>query len=197
MPRHAVGRAPARRRVRPLALAGLVAACVIALPPAVESTGPDGRGHAAEPFAPESPAVSSVRPVARPAVRGEGEAWTGPAAEPSPSGPHPSTAVRCGPALSSPEGIEAQTCVVARGEDIWARAYYRNTTGAGWVVALSLMGPGGRTVLTRCAVDAGDEPDLCETPRERGRGGLARYTAVAEFTDRPGAGRPLLRSGSN
>ncbi|MFI8089009.1 hypothetical protein ACIF9R_11910 [Streptomyces sp. NPDC086080] len=50
---------------------------------------------------------------------------------------------------------------------------------------------------THCAGDAGDEPALCETTREHGPGGLARYAAVAEFTDRPEEGRLLLRSGSN
>ncbi|MEU2895335.1 hypothetical protein ACWC4E_00235 [Streptomyces sp. NPDC001273] len=200
MPRLAGGRARPSRRVRPLALAGIVAACAIAWPSAVESAGPDGRNHASEP-APEDPAAASVSPgtriAVRPAVRGDGGARTTATGGPQPSGPRVPTAVRCGPALSSPDGVEAQTCVMAQGEDVWARTYYRNTTGEGRAAALSLMGPGGRTVLTHCAVDAGDEPALCETPRERGRAGLARYAAVAEFTDRPGAGRLLLRSGSN
>ncbi len=106
------------------------------------------------------------------------------------------TAARCGPELSSPDGVEAQTCVLTQGEETWARTYYRNATGAVLDAALSFMGPGGRTVELRCAVGAGDEPDLCETPRERTRGAPADYTAVAEFARR-GDGPLLLRVGSN
>lgn len=172
MPRHAGGRARAFRRARPLVLAGVVAACAFALPMAVES-------------------------AVRRAPRGDGKAPAPGAAAPSPPGPHLSTALRCGPAVSSPDGIEAQTCVVAQGEEVWARTYYRNATGEARSAALSLMGPGGRTVRTRCAVSAHDEPALCETPRERGHGDLARHTAVAEFAHRAGQGPPLLRAGSN
>ena len=39
------------------------------------------------------------------------------------------TAARCGPELTSPDGIEAQTCVLTQGRDTWARTYYRNATG--------------------------------------------------------------------
>ncbi len=107
------------------------------------------------------------------------------------------TAVRCGPQLSSPEGIEAQTCVLIQGADTWARTYYRNATGRSLDAGLSLMGPGGRTTRTRCDTGADDEPATCETPRERGRGGADAYTAVAEFAERGPAGALLLRSGSN
>ena len=106
------------------------------------------------------------------------------------------TAARCGPELTSPDGIEAQTCVLTQGEETWARTYYRNATGAVLDAALSFMGPGGRTVELRCAVGAGDEPDSCETPRERVQGAPADYTAVAEFARR-GSGPLLLRVGSN
>jgi hypothetical protein len=106
------------------------------------------------------------------------------------------TAARCGPELTSPDGVEAQTCVLTQGEETWARTYYRNATGAVLDAALSFMGPGGRTVQMHCAVGAGDEPDSCETPRERVQGEPADYTAVAEFARR-GSGPLLLRAGSN
>lgn len=107
------------------------------------------------------------------------------------------TTARCGPELTSPDGIEAQTCVLTQGEQTWARTYYRNATGEALDSVLSLMGPGGRTVQMHCAVAAGDEPGTCETPRERTRGELDGYTAVAEFAKRSGDGPLLLRSGSN
>ncbi|QNP71683.1 hypothetical protein IAG44_21125 [Streptomyces roseirectus] len=106
------------------------------------------------------------------------------------------TAARCGPELASPDGVEAQTCVLTQGEDTWARTYYRNATGRALKAVLSLLEPDGRTVRTRCAAGAEDEPTSCETPRERTRGSLADYTAVAEFAHR-GDGPLLLRSGSN
>jgi hypothetical protein len=104
---------------------------------------------------------------------------------------------RCGPALVSPYGVEAQTCVVTDGGATWARTYYRNTRGEELHAVLSLMGPAGRTVRTHCAVPAGDEPGTCETPREEGRGDAEEYTAVAEFAAGGDAESPLLlRSGS-
>ncbi|MFJ9039854.1 hypothetical protein ACIRF8_25065 [Streptomyces sp. NPDC102406] len=103
---------------------------------------------------------------------------------------------QCGPQLTSPEGIEAQTCVLRRGRSTWARTYYRNTTGGGLSAVLTLMAPGGRTVRITCAVGAEDEPGLCETPRGRTLGEPAEYAAVAEYaTDDDGP--LLLRSGSN
>nr|WP_324613847.1 hypothetical protein [Streptomyces sp. DSM 15324] len=110
------------------------------------------------------------------------------------------TAARCGPGLTSPEGVEAQTCVLTQGDDTWARTYYRNATGSALDAVLSLMAPEGRTVQMRCAVAAEDEPETCETPRERTRGTLDAYTAVAEFSAfarEAGEGPLLLRSGSN
>ncbi|MGY0025266.1 hypothetical protein ACVHNB_40700 [Streptomyces sp. YJ-C3] len=105
-------------------------------------------------------------------------------------------AAHCGPQLASPEGIEAQTCVLSKGQDTWARTYYRNTTGAELTAVLTLMAPGGRTVQIHCAVAAEDEPGMCETPRERTRADLPRYAAVVEYA--AGADDPLLlRSGSN
>lgn len=109
--------------------------------------------------------------------------------------PGVSTAARCGPELASPEGLEAQTCVLAQGDRTWARTYYRNTTGAPLDAHLSLLGPDGRTVTIRCSLGAGDEPGSCETPREPVRAAPLAYTAVAEYA-RPGTGPLLLRTGS-
>ncbi|MFJ8823765.1 hypothetical protein ACIREE_18520 [Streptomyces sp. NPDC102467] len=106
------------------------------------------------------------------------------------------TTARCGPQLASPEGIEAQTCVLRQGRDTWARTYYRNTTGGALGTVLTLMAPGGRTMQITCVVGAEDEPGLCETPRGRTRGGLAGYAAVAEYAA-DGDAPLLLRSGSN
>ncbi|MFD8015965.1 hypothetical protein [Streptomyces sp. NPDC058955] len=106
---------------------------------------------------------------------------------------------RCGPELASPAGVEAQTCVLSEGPDVWARTYYRNATGREIDAILTLMAPGGRTVQVRCAVPARDEPDTCETPREPGTGAARSHTAVAEFAakDEGGDSPLLLRSGSN
>jgi hypothetical protein len=110
------------------------------------------------------------------------------------------TAARCGPELTSPEGLEAQTCVLTQGEETWARTYYRNASGRALEAVLSFMGPAGHTVQLRCAVGAEDEPQSCETPHEPTRGEPAAYTAIAEFSqpDKAAAASPLLlRSGSN
>ncbi|MCX4989841.1 MULTISPECIES: hypothetical protein [unclassified Streptomyces] len=174
---------PDPRRVRLVALAGVVA-FVLALPLAVASAGSVGDD--------DSTAVrETVRADDRP-----------PAPEPGRSprllGLGLATAARCGPELSSPDGVEAQTCVMAQGEETWARTYYRNATGDALSSVLSLMGPGGRTVQMNCAVDADDDPGVCETPRERTAGAAGAYTAVAEFAKGTGSAGPLLlRSGSN
>ncbi|MGW0706475.1 hypothetical protein ACWD4G_11035 [Streptomyces sp. NPDC002643] len=107
------------------------------------------------------------------------------------------TAAQCGPELTSPDGIEAQTCVLSQGEETWARTYYRNATGRKLRSVLSMMAPGGRTVRMHCSVGAEDEPGACETPRERTRGEMGAYSAVAEFAAPDGSGPLLLRSGSN
>ncbi|CAL9493461.1 hypothetical protein [Streptomyces sp. enrichment culture] len=181
--------------LRLLALAG-VAACAIALPLAVASAGPAGdeerttvRLPAPGRPASSAPAADAKAPSVTPS----------PAATPAPPllGLGTATATRCGPELASPEGVEAQTCVLTQGEDTWARTYYRNGTGEPLQAWLSLLGPGGRTVQMRCAVNAGDEPASCETPRERGRGEAGLYTAVAEFAGARPGGPLLLRSGSN
>ncbi|WP_405972918.1 hypothetical protein OG496_28445 [Streptomyces sp. NBC_00988] len=179
--------------LRLLALAG-VAVCAVALPLAVASAGPvRDEGHAV---------VRSLVHSSDSSGSSEGDAKA-PSAAPSPVrspltlGLGLATAARCGPELSSPDGIEAQTCVMTQGEDTWARTYYRNATGDDLDSVLSLMGPADRTMQMHCVVAAEDEPALCETPRERTQGDLAAYTAVAEFARRSGSGPLLLRSGSN
>ncbi|MDO0926926.1 hypothetical protein QQY24_16420 [Streptomyces sp. TG1A-8] len=190
------GDGPVHRRLRLLALAGAVAA-VVALPLAVASTGQVGEAARGEGRA-GVPAGGAAREVLRD-LAGR-DAGTPSAASPSRSrllGLGLATAARCGPELSSPDGIEAQTCVLTQGGDTWARTYYRNATGEVLDSVLSLMGPGGRTVGMRCATGTEDEPATCETPREATGGSLDAYTAVTEFSAR-GAGRPLLlRSASN
>ncbi|MFH8464999.1 hypothetical protein [Streptomyces sp. NPDC017991] len=109
------------------------------------------------------------------------------------------TAARCGPELASPDGIEAQTCVLTQGRETWARTYYRNATGDSLTSVLTLLAPGGRTLRMYCAVGADDEPGACETPRERTAGDASEYSAIAEFagSDEGADGPLLLRSGSN
>ncbi|QIY77080.2 hypothetical protein HEP84_26060 [Streptomyces sp. RLB1-33] len=176
-----------------MALAGLVV-FTVALPLTVASAGPVGDGS--------SEAVRASRRIddkgtAAPAAPRSASA-TPPASAPVPRllGLGRATAARCGPELSSPDGVEAQTCVMTQGEDTWARTYYRNATGDELSSALSLMGPGGRTVEMNCVVGAEDDPGVCETPRGRTAGGVGAYTAVAEFARSVGSGPMLLRSGS-
>ncbi|MDN0199397.1 hypothetical protein [Streptomyces sp. S.PNR 29] len=160
--------------------------CAVALPFAVASAGPvgdEGRSLVRS-LPPADDRAGKARPAADGASRTAAEA---PSAD----------AVRCGPELASSDGVEAQTCVLAQGGETWGRTYYRNPTGAALDSVLSLMGPRGRTVQIHCQVDAEDEPAMCETPRERTRGELAAYTAVAEFAERTGRQALLLRSGSN
>ena len=184
--------------LRLLALAGVVA-LTVALPLAVASAGPVGDA--------DRDAFLSLPPEEGPR-EGPGDGKAREAADPDPSadptgsplllGLGLATAARCGPELTSPDGIEAQTCVLSRGEETWARTYYRNATGHGLTSVLSLMGPDAHTVQLRCAVGAEDEPGMCETPRERTEGEPGAYTAVAEFASDAGSAAPLLlRSGSN
>ncbi|MFL4905478.1 hypothetical protein ACJ6WF_20480 [Streptomyces sp. MMS24-I2-30] len=192
--------------VRLLALAG-VAACALALPLAVASAGPVGEKGAAAVRRAVHGAVHDT-PYDLSYDRGHGDARDDEKASPVPSGVSssssplrlglgPATAARCGPELSSPGGIEAQTCVLTRGAETWARTYYRNATGAALESVLSLLAPGDRTVRTRCLVGADDAPGTCDTPRERFRGGPDGYSAVTEFSTRGDRGPLLLRSGSN
>ncbi|MPY62212.1 hypothetical protein [Streptomyces spongiae] len=195
-------------------LAALIGAAVaaVALPLAVASAGPVGDagrmvarmsgltdgtarttdGGAWDAGVGEGEGVGEVREDARAA----------PSRPPHSLGTGLATATRCGPDLSSPDGIEAQTCVLTEGEKTWARTYYRNATGSELSSALSLMTPDGRSVRMHCVVGAQDEPGVCETPREPTRGDLEAYTAVAEFASNAGQsnaghGPLLLRSGSN
>ncbi|MFJ3668027.1 hypothetical protein ACIPSE_16400 [Streptomyces sp. NPDC090106] len=175
--------------LRLLALAG-VAACAVALPLAVASAGQVGdKAHTAvrASVRDDAKAAPSTAPTGSPASDGS----------PLLLGLGMATAANCGPELTSPEGIEAQTCVLAQGEETWARTYYRNVTGRPLDAVLSFMGPEGRTVQIHCPVGAGDEPGTCETPRERAAGRPAAYSAVAEFAGRAGDGPLLLRSGSD
>ncbi|MFD9317966.1 hypothetical protein ACFWDQ_09660 [Streptomyces sp. NPDC060053] len=175
--------------LRLLALGGAVAGA-IALPLAMASAGPvgdEGRTAGAVEVA-DTRAIGGTDPKAPPVE---------PSRSPLLLGLGLATAARCGPELTSPDGVEAQTCVLSQGQDSWARTYYRNATGRALDAFLSLMGPEGRTVRTRCAVGAEDEPESCETPHERTRGELAAYTAVAEFARVTDDGPLLLRSGSN
>ncbi len=102
---------------------------------------------------------------------------------------------RCGPELASPEGVEAQTCVLEQSRETWARTYYRNATGAPLTGVLTLMAPAGRTVQVQCRMAATDDPDMCETPHEKTLRGHGSYAAVAEIASTEG--KLLLRSGSN
>ncbi|MFE9020171.1 hypothetical protein ACFYNL_16645 [Streptomyces sp. NPDC007808] len=193
MPRHAETRRPGSGKVRLLALTGVVV-CAVALPLAVASAGSVGEEERAQGHT----SRKTERPSARPSPAVDAKA---PSAEPGDSplllGLGLATAARCGPELTSPEGIEAQTCVLTQGKETWARTYFRNATGGALDSVLSLMGPEGRTVQMRCAGSGEDEPATCETPRQRTRGKPDAYTAVAEFARRAGTGPLLLRSASN
>jgi hypothetical protein len=174
------------------------------MPLAMASAGPAGdegrAGQVADTRAADHRTADAAAPQAdvRPADRADPKA---PSVEPSRSplllGLGLATAARCGPELTSPDGVEAQTCVLSQGEDTWARTYYRNATGRALDAFLSLLGPAGRTVRTNCAVAAEDEPESCETPHARTRGERAAYTADAEFARATDDGPLLLRSGSN
>ncbi|MEU9444551.1 hypothetical protein AB0D42_27465 [Streptomyces sp. NPDC048304] len=218
------GRDP--RKLRLIALAAAVTAAVV-LPLAVASAGPVGKAarQAMDGKTGDGRAGDAVRASGRSGVSGsdggtgsDGDAGSGSAAvsegavdsrgagdaqAPShgrgsgPLGTGVDTAARCGPQLTSPDGIEAQTCVLTQGADTWARTYYRNSTGESLDSSLSLMGPGDDSVQTRCVTSADDEPATCETPRERSRGGMDGYTAVTEFSAHGKDGALLLRSGSN
>ncbi|MEW5654531.1 hypothetical protein ABGT92_04220 [Streptomyces cinereoruber] len=179
--------------------AAVTAAVLLPLVATAEPAGEDGslwKGLGSGPRTPEAtvPEISAGTPSEPPAVA------PAPSVSPDPPAPAVSERVaRCGPELASPGGVEAQTCVLNEGVDVWARAYYRNATGQELDAFLTLMAPGGRTVQVRCAVPAQDEPGTCETPRERGAGTVAAYTGVAEFAgaDEAGSTPLLLRAGSN
>ncbi|MFF2779666.1 hypothetical protein ACFVU3_32795 [Streptomyces sp. NPDC058052] len=154
-------------------------------------TAEDARRPAGRTATPAPPSASAPAPA--PASSPGPERRTGASAG------APERLSRCGPELASPKGVEAQTCVLSEGPDVWARTYYRNATGHEIDAILTLMAPGGRTVQVRCAVPARDEPGTCDTPREPGTGTARAHGAVAEFAgrDEGGAAPLLLRSGSN
>ncbi|MEV0526787.1 hypothetical protein AB0I66_25475 [Streptomyces sp. NPDC050439] len=194
---------------RLIALTGVVAITVL-LPLAGASAGPLGDGDAearaterpadAAPGAapdPDAKQPSTEKPTSRRSTTESAASGDRSADESSMlAGLGLDSAAQCGPEVTSPKGIEAQTCVLTQGRDTWGRTYYRNTTGDELSAVLSVMAPGGRTVQMHCAVGAADEPGACETPRERTTGNSAAYSAVVEFAD--GSGGPLLlRSGSN
>ncbi|MGW7275631.1 hypothetical protein ACWGH5_34530 [Streptomyces sp. NPDC054864] len=204
---------------RLIALMGVVAITVL-LPLAGASAGPVGDGDAeagppgrpadaAPGAAPDSDAKqpSTERPTSkRPSTAGassggrpsDGRSSSGRASDDSSllTGLGLDSTAQCGPELTSPKGIEAQTCVLTQGHDTWGRTYYRNTTGDELSAVLTVMGPDGRTVQAHCEVGAADEPGACDTPRERTAGNAEEYAAVVEFA--AGSGGPLLlRSGSN
>ncbi|QGV79692.1 hypothetical protein [Streptomyces ficellus] len=184
-----------------LRVTGLGAVVVLtALLPLAASAGPAGDPEA--PAGPATDAAPGTGPGAGPGtaaalLAGIDSPASAPSAPPAPTRPpaRPSRA-SCGPEVASPDGVEAQTCVLTEDRDTWARTYYRNATGGELVAVLTLMGPGGRTVQAHCDVRAEDEPGVCETPREPSRGTSAEYTAVAEFAE-SGESALLLRSGSN
>ncbi|MCH0564477.1 MULTISPECIES: hypothetical protein [unclassified Streptomyces] len=196
--------------LRLLALGGL-AVCAVALPLAAASAEqPEGEGRTVAPAGareaaygdrsgPASGDRSGSASGRGPATgAGDGKAPTARTpGSPLLLGLGVATAARCGPELSTPGGIEAQTCVLAQGEETWARTYFRNATGRDLEAVLSLMGPQGRTMQMHCRIGSEDEPGTCETPRERTRGAMDAYTAVAEFARADGGGPLLLRSGSN
>ncbi|MFI6943956.1 hypothetical protein ACIBI4_32280 [Streptomyces sp. NPDC050418] len=184
-------------------LSALIAVVVlaVALPLAGATAGPGdsavrgpGAGRVEEPVEQEAPPADNAGD-GRTGDGRTGDGKTGDGKAPALlTGLGLATAARCGPELASPEGVEAQTCVLSQGEDTWARTYYRNATGSELQSVLTLMGPDGRTVQMHCSVGAGDEPGACETPREPTAGGPEGYSAVAEFA----AGEAMvLRSGSN
>lgn len=190
--------------LRMIGLGAAVAA--VTLLPLVATAGPAGSPESPVPAAGSGPEPSAWASPAGGASAGDDSAPAdglpllaeSDSSSPPSTGPMSGRTARCGPALVSPSGIEAQTCVLTEGADIWARTYYRNTSGRELRAVLSLMGPAGRTVRTHCKVAGGDEPAACETPRERGKGTAEDYTAVAEFAADGDPESPLLlRSGSN
>ncbi|MBR7676184.1 hypothetical protein [Streptomyces daliensis] len=220
-------------RLRLIALASTVALAA-ALPLAAATAGPAPSSGASSSGDPEVSAPPSSPPDASPAslsssrtpARGAGEPDGARGAQGGAQRPGgdvdgagesagEETVTECGPELASPDGVEAQTCVVSEGGEIWARSYYRNATNGPLSGVLTLMRPDGSSVQVPCELDgASDEPGICETPRERTRegvrdargaeragkrgreGGGPAYSAVLEIGS-PDGERLLLRSGSN
>ncbi|MCC2274922.1 hypothetical protein LKL35_05665 [Streptomyces sp. ET3-23] len=185
---------PRGANLRMLALAGAVA-LVVVLPLAAASAGPAG------PAGRERTGPGRV-----PADRARGGALrdgaSAAASDPRPAGralPLPgaqdANIAQCGPELSSPAGLEAQTCVLEQSHETWGRTYYRNATGGPLSGVLTLMAPDGSTVQAPCDMPASDDPGACETPHAASVRGHGSYAAVAEIAS--AKGNLLLRSGSN
>ncbi|MFG3254110.1 hypothetical protein [Streptomyces sp. NPDC048172] len=187
-------------RLRLVALASTVALAV-ALPLAAATAGQDAPAPASPPATDgKGGPETGPEPEREPGQRQEQRGASGPE-----SGEGSGTLSRrladegrpnsvCGPEITSPEGVEAQTCVLTQGDATWARAYYRNATNGELATVLTLMRPDGRATRVRCAMPAAGEPGLCETPRVPVTEG-EEATAVAEVASRDGE-RLLLRAGS-
>ena len=200
-----------QNRASHLPLITLVCTVVLAaaLPIAAATAGPAGStavGEAAVPST-ESASTQSARGPAAP--RGERGSGTGVAdGRKSGRGTHAADGAAlvssCGPELTSPEGLTAQTCVLSEEHETWARAYYRNETNSPLRGALTLTRPDGSSLRADCEVAAAGDPGMCETPREKSRqrsmpkadGEGRRYAAMTEVGSLDGE-RLLLRSGSN
>ncbi|MGP4000027.1 hypothetical protein [Streptomyces sp. 8N706] len=174
----------------------------VALPQAVATAGPEGPKGRAESVggdsgaAAGSPLHTSARATGHRPSGGEG-ILRGPGLPSSPD--RRRGTAECGPELVSPEGVEAQTCLMSQGPALWGRTYYRNATGRTLRTVLALMRPDGRTVQVRCTAEASNDRGVCETPREPVGAPAAEgrpYGAVAEIVS-VDQGRMLLRSGSN
>lgn len=183
---------PRAPKLRAVAL-GSAVAFAVALPIAVATATPAG------PEASSSGGTRAAAPHAEQAqdVTGDAAGLLWAVSHPGAADDGRTTSV-CGPELAAPEGVEAQTCVLTADGETWGRTYYRNATGRELDAVVVLMGPDGRNVHVVCRLDAGDEPGVCETPREPvARGGAAEpYAAVAEFASQDGQ-RSLLRAGSD
>ena len=84
----------------------------------------------------------------------------------------------CGPEIASPEGVEAQTCVLTEDGDTWARTYYRNATNGQLPTVLTLMRSDGRTVQVHCTLPAADEPGSARRHGTRAAGRTAEWGRV-------------------
>ncbi|MBM4794622.1 hypothetical protein HXP44_21795 [Streptomyces sioyaensis] len=198
------------QRAQKLRLTGLAGAAVLALvvPLGVATAGPAGHpvpgARSGTAFTSEnSPSIETENTVdsglnqGKSPARGVGSPSSSSARTGLAPGRFPGHTARCGPELTVPRGIEAQTCVLGQAGRTRARTYYRNRTGDALRAALTLLRPDGGSVQVNCAVPAGDVPGVCETPAAptQHAGGLP-YAAVAEVSDAAGE-RLLLRSGSN
>ncbi|MER5970742.1 hypothetical protein ABT112_13555 [Streptomyces sp. NPDC002055] len=196
------GPAPAAAAVRPPARTAVSAAPEPAAPGVPEPEVP-AVPESAAPGVPESGSPDGARHRDRgldPAAAGAG--WLPPAVLRK-GALHAADQGRvismCGPELTGREGVEAQTCVLREGRELWGRTYYRSAAGRAPSVVLTLMRPDGRTVQVRCSGEAGNADGVCQTRRAPVREPVDQglpYGAVAELVSSDGE-RLLLRSGSN